>query len=78
MTDPDSDVLALIHVAHQRAIEQATIVHGREPTMVEVLLLLMQSQIAMLTCTIFDHDELLAYWRNVIAVVREGRDGAPS
>lgn len=60
----------LVVEASRRATEQATIYNGREPTLAEASLVLLQAQLAVLASSMFDDDELVEYWESVISVVR--------
>lgn len=70
MVDPRLDDLVI--EATRRAYEVATVYYGREPTLSETTLILLQSQLALLAATIFQGDDLVAYWRGVIDVIRGG------
>jgi hypothetical protein len=60
----------LVLEATRRAYEAAVVCHGREPTLAETSLVLLQSQIALLASTMLQGDDLLAYWKGVIEVIR--------
>lgn len=69
----DQDIEQLVKEAHQRAYEQAMLSVGREPNHFEVVILLIQAQLSMLTSTMLDRDELATFWRNVATVLRGGK-----
>lgn len=69
---------ALIGEAAQRAVEQATVTYGRNPTREEVGFTMLQSQLATLISTVIDEEDIEAFWENVVHVTRLGRAGVAS
>ena len=60
----------LVVEATKRAYEQATVFNGREPTLAETSTVLLQAQLAVLASYMFEDEELLEFWKNVINVIR--------
>lgn len=69
----DETLEDLVTTATKRAYEQAMVLHGRVPTQSEVTVVLVQAQIAVLAASLFDPEELLTYWGNIITVIRGGK-----
>lgn len=75
MKDPVDD---LVVEASRRAVEAATVLYKREPTVIEASLILIQAQVAMLTATLLGGDEMEKYWANVIKVIRGRTSESPA
>lgn len=73
MTDIQEQIEDTVAEVTKRAYEQAIILYGREPNGFEVAIIQFQAQLSMLTAALFEDEEQLQYWKNVVAVIQGGK-----
>lgn len=58
----------------RRAVERLFLETGKEPTGGEVMLLVLQAQVALLTTLLLEEDEeLIMFWEGVLDTIRNGK-----
>lgn len=72
MSDLDPHLEELVEEAKSRSVERV-VLEIPDATAADAVMLLLQSQVAVMMTRIFDGEELVDFWEDVVACIRNGK-----